>query len=186
MNTDSVEFLSPKEVSLHLDAELFQASGRPNVPTTPREASEFACFLDLTKGEAVLCLSALDPQVREQSGQSGCCFEVGLPPVPQRLTSFGIGVGDPDVAAERLSKEFERSTFDLPDVDTLAVGRLLGVLADPYGVGVALDTDRPVRIEDAGEVCKGFSVHALTLLSGGEVTRGGDALWPRSSSAIPM
>lgn len=174
-DSDAVEFLRANEARFHDRAEFGGTGSGTGMSTPPGDASDLTFLLSRSQGEAVLSLCSLDSQVGQERGERGCGFAISLPPVPQRTPTFGAWIGDTDVSTESLGEEFERSSFDLADVDAFAVARLSRVTDHSDGVRVALDADGPIRIEDTSEVRESCFVHSPILPGGGDVTRGGDA-----------
>lgn len=181
---DAVERLGVEKARLHSDAHVVRSSGGTGMPAPPTHASDLALFLQHPERQTVLSLSTFDSQIRQKRGQGGGCLHVGLPPPPEWPPAFGVRIFGANITSERLGKEVKGGTLNLPNVDALGVRRLPRIANDAHGVRVALDADRAVRIEHASQVCESRFVHTPILPDGGDVTGGGDALWPRSTYAI--
>lgn len=165
----AVEFLGPEKVVLHSNAEFGRSRRGACMAAAKSDTRQLAFFLDGTKSETVLSLCSLDSQIGHQGAQCRYGLHVRLAPVEKRSPTLRVRVCDSDISAKGLSEEFQGFSSYLSNVNPLGIGRLPRVLSDSDGVGIALDADCPVRIEDAGEIGECCLVHPLSLRGGGDV-----------------
>ncbi len=158
-DADAVQLFGPDEASLHLGGCFVGSPRSPGVSATLCNTSNLARVFDGAQGQAVLGLTPFDPQIRQKCRQGRGGLHIRLTPLPERTTALCTRIFRRDVSAEGCREQIDGLARDLPNVDSLAVGRLSRISGDSHGVSVALHADRSVRVEDASEVGKHKFVH---------------------------
>jgi DNA modification methylase len=161
--------VSDQTQPLHLQADGFWSSDRPDMTTSHRDAGDAAGVLDGSQGQDVVRLASLDEQVGTDGLDARDSLPVGDLPGVQGPTANRARTVDPTVAVEVFPEEVDSGGLDHANGDTLGVGGLPAVpVAHP--VSAPLDTDGAIGIDDPGQVGEDVGIHSADLTSGGEDT----------------
>jgi DNA modification methylase len=164
-----VQLVSDQTQPLHLQADGFWSSDRPDMTTSHRDAGDAAGVLDGSQGQDVVRLASLDEQVGTDGLDARDSLPVGDLPGVQGPTANRARTVDPTVAVEVFPEEVDSGGLDHANGDTLGVGGLPAVpVAHP--VSAPLDTDGAIGIDDPGQVGEDVGIHSADLTSGGEDT----------------
>ena len=144
---------------LHLFADLNWPLSRADMTTPTGDAQFLAPVLESPEGHTSIGLSVFDSQKRSDSQQETVSVLVGHVPSLHGPSSLGRWVGNESVSTEKTMCKIDCTGFDLLNRHTLRVSRLSAITDHAHRIGVFLDPDCSIGVNNASQVCQFDSFH---------------------------
>ncbi len=163
LNADFVEGVYSNFQGFHFVGQFNRAIPTADVTATLSNADFFADGFYPPQFKADISLPVLDSHERSDSFDCSDSLQVGYLPSVERLTAFCVWVCDESVSPKYSMKQIDRERFNLLDTNPLGICVLGGIANNAAGIGIFLDSDSSIGVNNSSEICQICSFHITSV-----------------------